>query len=331
MLSAWTLLIVSLVIILVGCDLFTNSIEWAGKRLKLGAGAVGSILAAVGTCLPETLIAMLAIFFGGKDIGVGAILGAPLMLATLAFFVTGIAVLVYSSRRLRTRTMSVDHKIMARDLRYFFIVFSLSALASFLPQGAPVYATAAALIFLYALYVKQTFADNRHTEDSEEELSPLHFYRKGDPQLGIILTQTIFGLLVLVGGAHLFVDELSYLSQAMGVAPIVLSLIITPVATELPEKFNSILWVRRKKDTLALGNITGAMVFQSSVPTAVGMLFTDWRLSGQALAAVVVAVLSAMVVWTDITTRRRLSAYSLLVGGIFYGVYLFWVFRLYGK
>src|SRR5258708_30497250 len=98
MIASWSLLALSLAIILFGCDLFTNGVEWAGKKLRLSEGAVGSVLAAVGTCLPETLIAILAIVYGrekgaGSQVGIGAILGAPLMLSTLAFFVTGAAVL----------------------------------------------------------------------------------------------------------------------------------------------------------------------------------------------------------------------------------------------
>ena len=46
-------LLVTFVVILIGAELFTNGIEWAGHRLKLAEGAVGSLLAAVGTALPE--------------------------------------------------------------------------------------------------------------------------------------------------------------------------------------------------------------------------------------------------------------------------------------
>ena len=54
-----------------------------------------------------------------------------------------------------------------------------------------------------------------------------------------------------------------------------IALVLAPLATELPEKFNSIIWLRDNKDTLALGNITGAMVFQSTIPVSVGILFID--------------------------------------------------------
>ena len=88
------ILLGSFVIILAGAELFTNGIEWFGRKLGLAEGAVGSVLAAVGTALPETMIPIIAILFvdgeaHSDEIGVGAILGAPFMLATLAMFVTG--------------------------------------------------------------------------------------------------------------------------------------------------------------------------------------------------------------------------------------------------
>src|SRR3954451_20454697 len=98
------ILVAAFVIILIGAELFTNGIEWFGRKLELAEGAVGSVLAAVGTALPETMIPIIAILTGGGSeashgIGVGAILGAPFMLSTLAMFVTGIAVLLVARNR----------------------------------------------------------------------------------------------------------------------------------------------------------------------------------------------------------------------------------------
>jgi cation:H+ antiporter len=330
MTSSWVLLAVSLVVILIGCDLFTNGVEWLGKKLSLGEGVVGSVLAAVGTCMPETLIAILAIVFGeksgvGDDIGIGAILGAPLMLSTLAFCLTGAAVLVFSVTKRRTAKMRVDHRILGRDLRFFFIVFSLAAVASYLPGKPYKAAVALVLVGLYGLYVRQTFADKRGPE-SDEDISPLHFKRSSaDPPLWLVISQSALGVAILVYGAHLFVKELVFVAAATGIRPLILSLIITPVATELPEKINSIIWVRQKKDTLALGNISGAMVFQSSISPAIGMVLTDWKLDNQALAVIVVALGSAAAVWGSMLWKKRLSPYVLLMGGVFYAGYLWWV------
>lgn len=330
--ALWFGLVVSLGIILLGCDLFTNGVEWAGKKLRLAEGVVGSILAAVGTCLPETLIAILAIVFGkssgagGEGIGIGAILGAPLMLSTLAFCITGAAVLFFTRRGHRTSEMQVNPRVLRRDLGFFFMVFGLAAAASFLDARPLKYGVAVALVGLYALYIRQTFADE-HNPDTDEDISPLHFFRRpGEPPLWLVIGQALVGLAALVIGAHMFVDRLQGIATLTHIPTLVLSLIITPIATELPEKFNSVLWVRHKKDTLALGNISGAMVFQSSIPPAIGMVFTEWKLDDRAMAAVVVAMASAGTAWADLKWRKRLSPHSLLLGGLFYAVYLYWIF-----
>src|SRR3977135_258203 len=93
----------ALLVILLGAELFTNGIEWFGKKLELAEGAVGSVLAAVGTALPETMIPIIAILFSGGEaanaVGIGAILGAPFMLSTLSLLVTGVAVMLVARRR----------------------------------------------------------------------------------------------------------------------------------------------------------------------------------------------------------------------------------------
>src|SRR5688500_6469097 len=122
---------VALVVILVAAELFTNGIEWFGHKLNLAEGAVGSVLAAVGTALPETMIPLVAILFAGTgadagaghEIGVGAILGAPFMLSTLAMFVTGLGVIFYARRRRTGRVMPVDTHVLGLVIRYFFVAY----------------------------------------------------------------------------------------------------------------------------------------------------------------------------------------------------------------
>ncbi len=126
------LLGVSFLIIIMGAELFTNGVEWLGVRLQLSEGAVGSVLAAVGTALPETLIPCVAlVFFRGSDshdIGLGAILGAPFMLATLAFFITATAVWVYRRRREAGARLRVNRAVAARDLGFFVPMYGMAKL-----------------------------------------------------------------------------------------------------------------------------------------------------------------------------------------------------------
>ena len=318
----------ALLVILVGCELFTNAIEWLGAKLNLSAGVCGSVLAAVGTALPETIVPIVAILLvrngGAEEVGIGAILGAPFTLATLAFTVTAIAVLAYTATgRRRSADMDVDPEVLGHDLGHFVVVYLIAVGASFLPWHVAKPAVAALLLAVYVWYVWRHFGTGACiTEDFD--IAPLRIQPRPDvPRLRWVLLQTGLALGLIFVGAHVFVEHLTVLAQAVSISPLVLSIIVTPIATELPEKFNSVLWVRSGKDTLAMGNITGAMVFQSTVPVSVGLLFTPWVLDRHALASAVVALISGLVVYAYMRLRGRLSPWVLLVGLPLYLVFLY--------
>src|SRR3954449_5941177 len=335
------ILVAAFVIILIGAELFTNGIEWFGRKLELAEGAVGSVLAAVGTALPETMIPIIAILTGGGSaashgVGVGAILGAPFMLATLAMFVTGVAVLAVARRRPMRDEMPVDTTVLAHDMRFFGIAYAIAIGAAFLPlePAWPKWIVAVVLIGIYGWYVKGHFEDDPDVDASD--LAPLRFNRldpatRNDvhtvPRLRVVNFQVLTALRLIVIGAFFFVDAVEHLSESLGVAPIIVALVIAPIATELPEKFNSIIWVRQGKDTLAMGNITGAMVFQSTIPTVVALLFaadawhftTDTRI---AFLSAGIAFLAAALIFIPMARSGRLLGRGLLVGGAFYVVYL---------
>ncbi len=325
-------LIISLCIILISCELFTNGIEWLGKKLKLGEGVVGSIFSAVGTCLPETLVPIIAILFSGKEgnkansveVGIGAIMGAPFMLSTLAFFVTGISVLIFWKRRKTGMFMHVKTNILSRDIGFFIIVYSIGVSATFIPEGMAKHFLA---IFLIACYIYYVILTVQRDNIGHGELEPLYVVRflNLKPNIAIILLQIAIALSGIIFGANLFVLNLNEVSEVFGISALVLSLIITPIATELPEKFNSIIWIRKKKDTLALGNISGAMVFQSCIPVSIGIIFTSWELEGEALMSAVLAISSAALTYLWMKIKGKLDPIPLLAGGAFYVIYIFYL------
>lgn len=318
-------LAVSLVIILLSAEVFTNGIEWLGKKLHLGEGAVGSVLAAVGTALPETMIPVIAILFGsGEDashIGIGAILGAPFMLSTLALFLTGFAATIFKHKSESRTCMLCDTSIMKRDLRFFLIVYSVALGAAFVPFKTLKLIIAFGLVCSYIYYAYHTIQDGQSLGDAE--LHPLLFNRKNpNPSLTIVLAQIFTALGGIVVGAHLFVQDITVISQIWGIPAFVLSLVIAPIATELPEKFNSITWVRQGKDTLALGNITGAMVFQSSVIPALGIVLTPWELSPLALTSGILALISSGIIYTSLRKNAVIKPKTLMMVGSQYLIFL---------
>ncbi|MDQ4071525.1 MAG: sodium:calcium antiporter [Actinomycetota bacterium] len=297
------LLAASFALLLGGAVLFTNAVEWMGVRLNVGHSATGSLLAAVGTALPESMIPIVALVGGGEgsqDVAIGAIIGAPFMLATVAMLLVALSALGFRRRRTIGRRLSTDAGLVRRDLGSFLGLFAVALL---LGLGAPRWLQIAGgfvLLVAYGVYAWRTVVGGGAAEE-EEKLTPLTLdpSRSDPPTNWQIALQVVLGLGMIVGGAELFVEEIVVIAESLGVGALALSLVIAPLATELPEKANSILWIRQGKDSLAVGNITGAMVFQSTIPVSVGLLFTDWGLSGFAAVAAALALAGGVVaLWT---------------------------------
>jgi cation:H+ antiporter len=287
------------------------------------------------------MIPIIAILSGGGSaashgVGVGAILGAPFMLSTLAMFVTGAAVLAVAHRRPAGDVMPVDTTVLAHDMRYFALAYAIAVGAAFLPAEPPwlKWIVAAVLVAIYVWYVKGHFEADPDID--AEDLAPLRFRRLDPagqiqspeaPRLRVVNLQVLAALGLIIVGAYFFVDAVEHLATSFGFDEALLALVIAPIATELPEKFNSIIWVRQGKDTLAMGNITGAMVFQSTIPTVVALLFAAdaWTYaegSRLAFGSAAIAFMSSALIFIPMARARRLTGRRLLVGGAFYVVYV---------
>jgi cation:H+ antiporter len=327
--SSAVLLPASFAILLAGALLFTNAIEWFGSMVGLGQGAVGSLLAAVATALPESLIPIVAIIEGGEgseDVAVGAIIGAPLLLATIAMALVGVGAVLYRDRRDTGLRLDVHFPTLGRDLAFFMGCFAVGLL---LGLGAPTaiqIPAAVVLVLAYAVYVRWTLRHSGPVE-SVEELRPLVLdtTRSDPPTMRTVVLQLVVALGAIVGGAHIFVEQVLHVADTVGLEPLVLSLVLAPFATELPEKANSFFWVREGKDSLALGNITGALVFQSMIPMAVGLAFTSWQLDVYSVLAGCLALAGGLVAIVTLQVRRRFSGPAIALWTALYAVFVIYV------
>jgi cation:H+ antiporter len=323
-------LIISAVVIVAAAALFTNAVEILGDRLNLGQGAVGSVLAAVGTALPETMIpfvAIIAILLGGgsaasSDIGVGAILGAPFLLATLALFVAGVSILAFRRRRQTDDDLVVDRETARRDMLFFLICFGLGAGAGLVPLPSVVKVIlAVGLVLAYGLHVRQTLKFGG--DAIEDPPGSLTLWPSGSPAPTWAVAAQVLGTVGIMGvGAHFFVTAVEHFSESAGIPAGLIALVLAPLATELPEKFNSVIWLRGNKDTLALGNITGAMVFQSTIPVALGLAFTPWNLDLLTAFSVALALIGGGYLYALLFLEKPIEGEYLLVGGALYAAFV---------
>jgi cation:H+ antiporter len=327
MLGPSLLFLLSIAVILGGAAVFTNGVEWLGRRLGFSDGAIGSILAGVATALPETLIPVIAIFWGATatsvDIGVGAILGAPLMLSTITIPLLAIFLLFLARLGKRTNRFELDYPTVRLDLGFFMAAYGVAILVALVPVAPIRYCAAVGLFIAYCWYVKIHLTTGKV---SEMEIEPLYFSRKSiSPATALIIIQATAGLGLLIGGAHMFVHVVEQLAIGIGVSPLIFSLLVAPIATELPEKLNSLLWIYQKKDTLAIGNITGAMVFQGTFPVSIGLIGTSWNLDTASLISLTLPVLAASLYFALTRSKPRWLPSVLILPIFLYAGYIMYL------
>ena len=320
-----------LIVIVVAAEIFTNAIETLGSKMKFSEGVTGSIFAAVGTALPETMVPLVAIFGGSsahvsEEVGVGAILGAPFMLATLAMCLMGAAAWHFRARRKKI-SISPERTGFKRDIEFFLFCFTLAFIVAFTPYEYRLLRMFVALVLVltYFYYVLETVkassslvSDGHATEESKK----LYLSRIFTEHMGVVLLQLLIALALIIAGAKGFVSGIEHLSAIIGVPIIALALLIVPVATELPEKVNSILWIRKGKDTMAVGNITGAMVFQGSLLPAIGIFLTPWTLNLTVLTSCIITILAGVWLYFLACRVRHLSSLYFVVNGFLYAVFV---------
>lgn len=334
------LLLACAVVIYLACEWFVNAVEWLGARLRIGPLAVGTILAAAGTALPESVVTLVAVAFGrgqhGDDIGVGAALGGPLVVGTIAYAVTG-AMLLTRRSSARQAAMAgkagkapaksspaggdgdlldgTDTNRLARDQTWFLAIFVFKV-----GLGLVAFAVKPWLGLLFlAAYAVYFWRETRGGDDHDtDDLEPLKLQpRRENPATWAVVAQTVASLVVIFLASQLFVRQLEWAGPALGLSPVVVALLLSPIATELPETMNAIIWVRQGKTHLALANISGAMMIQATVPSAIGLMGTPWHFTAPLVMAGV-ATMASIVYLLTLFRSGRVTPMRLVVAGGFY-------------
>ncbi len=324
MILSVVLLLASAGIIYVSCEMFVNGVEWLGRKLEVSQTATGTILAAFGTALPESVVTLVATAFSDHDaqkqIGIGAALGGPLALSTIAYAIVGICLLVYGPAlgRGRNGLVQVDSARLSRDQGWFLGIFVFKVglgLVAFSLKPWLGFAFLAA----YGWYFWSEMSNE--TREEEGELEPLKLRpRDPVPAMAWVLVQTIGATVVIFFASQVFVGQMEAVSVGLGLSPQLTALLLSPIATELPETMNALIWVRQGKERLALANISGAMMIQATIPTAFGLFFTPWLLDTSLLIAAGVTALSTLFLFS-IFKRGQVRGGTLAQVGWLYGLF----------
>jgi len=318
------ILLACAVSIYVCCEYFVNGVEWVGLRLGVSKSAVGTVLAAFGTALPESVVTFVAVVGGhdayAKQIGVGAALGGPLVLSTIAYAVVGGCFVAVRPQSTTPFLQPGEQRRLAGDQAWFLVIFALKValgLVAFLykPWLGGVFLAA------YAAYTWREMSRSDAVNSVEVELEPLKFRpHDANPAVHWAILQTGLALIITFVSSQIFVQRLEIISPALGFSGQLTAMLLSPIATELPETLNAVIWVRQGKATLALGNISGSMMIQATIPSALGIIFTPWLFDKPLIIAAAVTFLAIAVLWVLLRTTR-LHAGQLAAMGLFYLIF----------
>jgi cation:H+ antiporter len=311
-------------LIYLSCEYFVNGIEWVGLRWGVTESAVGSVLAAFGTALPESVITFVAVVLGrspaAREIGIGAAIGGPLVLSTIAYSVVGVCVLAFGRRTRAPLLRTADLERLAGDQAWFLVIFAAKVALGFFAFALKPW-LGAVFLLAYGLYTWREVTRPAAAAQLQIDIEPLKIRsHDASPALGWALLQTLAALLVIYIASQLFVRELEALQPALGLSAQLTALLLSPIATELPETLNAVIWLRQGKTGLALGNISGAMLIQATIPSALGIIFTPWMFDRPLAIAACLTFASIALMWLMLRLKR-LSARALAAFGLLYCVF----------
>ena len=226
-----------------------------------------------------------------------------MVLSTISYAVVGLAML-WNRRRLgrATQFIECDSKRLRRDQSWFLSIFIAKVALGLLvfaykPWLGALFLLAYVVYLLRELRGAQVLRVQRRS--SRSSCRP-----RGDPGLFWPLAQTTLALAAIAIASKVFVGQLESIGIWAGLSPQLVALLLSPVATELPETMNALIWVRQGKERLALANISGAMMIQATIPTALGLFFTSWVFSRELLVSGVVTVVAVGVLLASILKER---------------------------
>ena len=252
-LDALALLSLGLILLLAGGHYLIPGTMAIAHKMRLSPALVATILIAGGTSAPELIVSIDAALIGRTDLIWGNIIGSNI---TNIFLVLGISVLV-------TPILMTD-KMVQRDGKILLVLTAALMGFAVLADALPRWASILLLIFL-AYYIWQAIRKDEIPMDEAEDGAALPFWKGASYGIGGII-----GLLI---GADLIVDNAVIIALQAGISEAVIGLTIIAIGTSLPEIAAAVAGMMRGRADVALANVLGSNIFNIAAVMGVAGLF----------------------------------------------------------
>ena len=298
------LLVMGIVVVLKGADWLTDGAVNIASRFGVSQMVIGLTIVAMGTSMPELCVSMVSALKGTPDLAVGNVVGSNTLNTLL---IVGCSALV--------APIMVKRSSVRRDIP--FAVLASLLMLIFCLDGGIGRLDAALLFILFAVFMFVTvkYGKNEGTETKTTEMAPL----------GKAALLLVVGLVCLILGSNLFVDNASFVASTLGVSCAVIGLTIVAGGTSLPELATSMVSAKKGNSDIAIGNVIGSNVFNILMIIGVTGLVKPMHIKGITSLDLIVMLASMLLLWFFCRTTYKVKRWEGAVLAISYIAYIAWL------
>lgn len=335
------LLVLGVIIVLKGADWLTDGAVNIATRFGVSQMVIGLTIVAMGTSMPEFCVSMVSALKGTPDLAVGNVVGSNTLNTLL---IVGCSALV--------APIMVKRSSVKRDIP-FAVVASLLMLL-FCLDGAIGRVDAAVLFAGFCLFMFVTLKYAKTTEgpaasvatngaatataiseastsqassseaSSSETSAPKASQASGTSMLKAVV-MLVVGLLCLIAGSNMFVDNASFVASSLGVSDAVIGLTIVAGGTSLPELATSMVSAKKGNSDIAIGNVIGSNVFNILMIIGITGLVKPMHIAGITTLDLIMMLASMLLMWFFCRTTYKVKRWEGAVLTIVYLAYLTWL------
>lgn len=310
------LLVVGFVLLIKGADIFVDGASSTAENFKVSKMLIGLTIVAFGTSAPEFAVSMSALASGSTDMVLGNVIGSCILNILL---ILGIAALV--------RPIRITHNTIRKELPLCLLISTLLAVLFLdikLGNGSVnqiTRADAVVILLFFTIFLYYLITLAKQKKEKKTKTKPKY-------KLGKSLAFVAVGLVGIIAGSELVVDNASAIASAIGMSERVIALTVIAFGTSLPELVTSVTAARKDEQELVVGNIIGSNIFNICVVLGipVAIFGTITPASFQMLDIIMLVGSAALLFIFSATTKRinRVEGFLMLLAFCaYYGVILF--------
>lgn len=298
--------LLGIAIVLLGADRLTEGAVGLARRMKISQMVIGLTIVAMGTSMPEFCVSLVSALKGTPDLAVGNVVGSNIF-NTLC--IVGVAAMV--------APMTVLPTTVKKDIP--FAVFASLVLLVMCLDGDISRLDAGVLFVCFCAFMFFTLRGAKEKDNEEEQLAPQPVWKS--------VFWLVLGLLALIGGSNLFVENATQLALQLGVSEAVVGLTIVACGTSLPELATSVVSARKGQSGIAIGNVLGSNVFNILFILGATGLIQPMKLQGITVIDMSVMAGSMLLLWAFSRTKYTLARWEGMVLAVVFVGYIVYLIQ----